>query len=413
MLYRIVVTGASGYIGARLIEYAKRSDCEVIVLGSRPPSFGGVTVPWRLGDNVPQAALAGAVAIVHLGHSWTSDATEGTGSANINLRGTVDLARAAIQAGVVHFVFASTTSARPQALNAYGRIKYAIEESLRALPGGAVTIVCARIGLVYGGPERAMYGTMTRLTDLAGVLPMIGLDREVQPIHVDEVCAGLMRLALEPPPGQNTFVLAGPKPMTFGNWLRTLRRARTGKSMMLVPIPISLALLACDATRLIPFMPSVSRERVLGLAGAAFMDSAADLATLGISARNPFDALALAPAARRRLIADAATMLVYVAGRRARSIGALSRLARALARDPASRVALPGPTHCWPGLLRLFEPIRPSMAHGLSRRLHLAAVVAETMPAPWPQPSLAAIVGQIILEVIALPFRLVLGRIRA
>ncbi len=174
--------------------------------------------------------------------------------------------------------------------------------------------------------------------------------------------------------------------MTFGDWLRTLRLARTGKRIRLVPIPIKAALLACDATRLIPFFPTVSRERVLGLAGAAVMDSAADLAALGIVPRDPFDALAATPAGRRRLIGDAATMLDYISGRRIRSFAALSRLTRALAHDPASRFALPGLTQRWPALLRLFEPIRPSMVHGLSRRLHLAAMVAETTPAQQPRP---------------------------
>jgi nucleoside-diphosphate-sugar epimerase len=410
MTHRVVVTGASGYIGAQLTAYARSRGCDVIVLGSRPVGFPGPVIPWRLGEPVPHAALEGAEAVIHLGHSWASDTAEGTGAGNINPRGAADFARAAIEAGVPRFVFASTTSARPQALNAYGRIKYAIEERLRALPGAAGHVVCARIGLVYGGPERGMYGTMAKLADLGVVMPMIGLDREVQPIHVDEVCEGLLRLALDPPSGRDTYILAGATPMTFGDWLRTLRLARTGKRMRLVPIPIKAALLACDATRLIPFFPTVSRERVLGLAGAAVMDSAADLAALGIAPRDPFEALAATPAGRRRLIADAATMLSYISGRRIRSFGALSRLTRALARDQASRFALPGLTRRWPALLRLFEPIRPSMSHSLSRRLHLAAMVAETMPARQPEPGLSAIVAQGMLETMALPFRLVLGR---
>jgi hypothetical protein len=64
----------------------------------------------------------------------------------------------------------------------------------------------------------------------------------------------------------------------------------------------------------------------------------------------------------------------------------------------------------WPALLRFFEPIRPAMQHGLSRRLHLAAMVAETLPAPrrWRATWCLRVTRQLALEVLALPFRFVL-----
>src|SRR5262249_59129045 len=99
-------------------------------------------------------------------------------------------------------------------------------------------------------------------------------------------------------------------------------------------------------------------------------------------------ALAECRPARRRLIAESAAMLRYVAGARVRSPGAVIRLARATRQDPASRRALPRLAVRWPALLRFVEPVRPSMNHGLSRRLHLAALVGQSLPAAQtaPQP---------------------------
>lgn len=417
MPQRLVVTGASGYIGTRLVERARARGCDVVVLGSRPAGAIGATtpaIPWRLGETPPLTAFAGATAVLHLAHDWASDRLNGTGPGNANPVGAEALARAARDSGVPRFVFASTTSARPEALNAYGRIKHATEERLKALPGSEGRILCARIGLVYGGPERAQYALMAKLATLP-VLPMIGLDREVQPIHVDEACDGLLALALDPPPGRQTVVIAGPRPVTFGAWLRTLRRARHGRGLLLVPVPIELALKACDWSKRISFVPTVERERVLGLAGAAPMPSAADLAALGLSLRDPARLLMECRPARRRLIAESAALLRYVAGTRVRSPGAIIRLARVVRRDPAFRRASPWPTVRWPALLRLFEPIRPATHHGLSRRLHLAAMVAETLPAqrrprgPW----WLAVALQLALETVALPFRLLLRGITA
>jgi len=414
MPQRLVVTGASGYIGARLVERARRSGCEVVALGSRPAASDVPSIPWRLGEPPPLTVFADATAVVHLAHDWSSDRANGAGPGNANLEGAEALARAAREAGVARFVFASTTSARREALNAYGKVKIAIEERLKALPGSEGRIICARIGLVYGGPERAMYGQMSKLAGLP-VLPMIGLDREVQPIHVDEVCDGLLALALDPPAGRHTVVVAGPVPVTFGNWLRTLRRARHGRRLRLIPVPIGFALMACDLSKAIPFVPTVGRERVLGLAGAAPMASAADLAALGLHLRDPARTLQATPVARRRLIAECRAMLRYVTGTRLRSPGAVIRLARVVQRDPASGRALPGLAVRWPALLRLLEPVRPDMQHGLSRRLHLAAMVAEVLPPPS-QPDRAwwrTIASQLVLEGLALPFRLFLGSLAA
>lgn len=414
MPQRLVVTGASGYIGTRLIERARRRGYEIVALGSRPAGTDIASFPWRLGETPPPAAFAGATAMVHLAHDWASDRANGAGPGNANPAGAEVLARAAREAGVARLVFASTTSARPQALNAYGKIKFAIEERLRALPHSEGRVICARIGLVYGGPERAMYGLMSKLAGLP-VIPMIGLDREVQPIHLDEVCDGLLALALDPSAERQTVVLAGPVPVTFGNWLRTLRRVRHGRRLRLIPVPTAFALMACDASKATPFVPTVDRERVLGLAGAEPMASAADLAALGLTTRDPASALLASPAARRRLIAECRAMLRHVTGTRLHSPGAIIRLARVVQRDPAFGRALPALAVRWPALLRFLEPMRPATHHSLSRRLHLAAMVAEALP-PQPRPQRPwwlTVASQVVLEGVALPFRLVLGRLAA
>ena len=414
MPQRLVVTGASGYIGARLVERARQRGCEVAVLGSAPPGSDVTAVPWRLGEAPRLTTFLGASAVLHLAHDWASDRLHGTAPENANLTGTQILADAARGAGLSRFVFASTTSARPEALNAYGQIKYAIEERLRVLPWSEGRIVCARIGLVYGGPERAQYALMSKLATLPA-LPMIGLDREVQPIHLDEVCDGLLALTLHPPLGRHAVVIAGTRPVTFGAWLRTLRRARHGRRMLLVPVPIRLALAGCDLSKRLPFVPTVERERVLGLAGAAPMPSADDVAALGLSLRDPMRALRQSRPARRRLIAESAALLRYVAGRRVRSPGAIIRLARAMRRDPASARALPWAATRWPALLRFVEPIRPAVQHGLARRLHLAAMVAETLPAQrrWRATWCLRVTVQVALEAVALPFRFVLRALTA
>ncbi|MGA2128890.1 MAG: NAD(P)-dependent oxidoreductase [Xanthobacteraceae bacterium] len=415
---RLLITGASGYIGGRLVELAAARGIEVAALGHAPHGSAVPAFAWRLGAQAPDpAAFAGVTAVIHLGHSWTSDARQKTSADNINLTGSDALARASFAAGVPRFVLASTTSVGPTARNAYGRIKHAIEHRLAALPAVGQGLVCARIGLVYGGAERALFGLMTRLVRMTPILPIIGLERRVQPIHVDEVCAGLLALALDPLPQRDgrasaTWVLAGPRPVRFADFLRMLRRAQTGGSIILVPIPTWAALLACDLTRLIPLVPTVDRERVLGLAGTRPMDSAADLAALGIEVADPALRLGFCRPARRRHTAEAVAMLRYMSGRSRLPASAIARLLRGIDRVDAGALGLPRLVMLWPALIRAFEPSRPHPGHRLADRLHLAAMVAECLPASKAPrrrrfPSLLA---QGLLELAALPFRPILSR---
>ena len=414
---RLIVTGATGYIGQRLCELAADRGWEIVVLGTAP-STGRIerSFVWRLGDDVPSTAFEGVTAVVHLAHSWNSDVEHRASSANINLSGAEKLAHAAFAAGVPRFIFASTTSARPQALNAYGQIKFALEKLLLALPVATGRVSCARIGLVYGGPEMGQYGLMSKLVRLTPVLPMVALDRHVQPIYLDEVVAGLLALATGPAPSRDGIadgisVLAGPAPVTFGEWLRMLRRSHTGKGLALLPIPAWMALLACDLTRLVPFAPTVDRERVLGLLGTSPMESAHDLAALGVEIIPPARRLAALRSVRMQIIAEARAMLSYVSGENRPPKAAIARLVRAFDRQGGQPLGIPRPVVNCPSLLRVFEPLRARTGHRLAERLHLAVMVAESMREQGRRrPNIPSLLGLAFLEAIALPFRLLLGR---
>ena len=278
---KLLITGASGYIGQRLAEMAQARGHQVVALG-RAPLEGFDFAAWRLGEGVPGDALAGAGALIHLAHDWSTDTRAG----DANGAATEKLARQAMAAGLARFVFASSTSARPDAANAYGRSKLASEARLAALPGAVGRIVNARIALVYGGPPRGQYGMMRRIAALSPVLPMVGLARQVQPIHVDEVCTALLALAERQDLSKDTYVVAGTA-MRFGAWLKLLRRAQGRGGVALIPLPVTPMLWACDLTRFVPGLPTVSRERVLGLARAAAMDAGDSLRELGLTPGDP------------------------------------------------------------------------------------------------------------------------------
>jgi nucleoside-diphosphate-sugar epimerase len=410
MAPRLVVTGASGYIGRQFVQRALARGYEITVLG-RSPVAGLAGHPWRLGDRPPPALLQGAAALVHLAQAWAADADAVDGE-NPNIYGAETLLQAAAEADIPCFVLASTTSARPDALNAYGRMKAGLEQRLlRGEFGDRVRI--ARIGLVYGGPRRAMYGLTLRVAALSPLLPMIGLDRKVQPIHLDEVCEGLLRLATQPDAGPDVYVLAGATPMPFADWLRLLCRLQTGRRLRFLPVPIALALFGCRLTALLPFLPTIDPERVLGLAGAAPMDSAPSLARLDLKPVDPVTRLQRELAQRPcpREAAEAHALLRYLGTPRP-SLGMLRRLMTGLRREGLAPLGLPKGLLRHPAAIAVFEPPANRQESKLARALYLADLVTEAEGPPRRTGflrNLLRIAGDLVL----LPVRLFLaGRFR-
>ena len=409
MIQHVIMTGANGYIGSRLVEIARSQGRRVTVLTRQPAGEDIVArrVAWSLGEPLPAAALDPALpareqALIHLAHDWRNPPGGGE-EGGLNLEGTRALLQSCRDVGLGRFVFVSSQSARADAANIYGRVKWRIEQELT---GGEVA---ARVGLVYGGKQQAMFGMLSRLTKLAPALPMIDPWREVQPIHLDEVCLGLLRLA----DGQQTgwIGLAGPVGMPFGRFLATLAREFHGKRLPILPVPLRAALLACDLSAAMPFGPTVDRERVLGLAGTRPMECAEHLRDLGLAVKPLEAGLRGEPASRKAVLAEGRVLLAFVLGAKPGN-ALLRRYARAVAAAGADGpLSLSRPLRAAPGLVRFVEPLRPGAPR--RRRLALATALAEASPdgeralSRRGRPaSLMALAANVALDGVAMPVRL-------
>lgn len=405
MAQRLIITGSTGYIGARLAATARELGFEVIEFGRRSGA------KWRIGDEPAASDLEGAAAVIHLAHSWATE-PEAAEENNINISGTVKLAEAARAAGVPHFVFSSSTSSRQEALNVYGRTKFRIEQHLAASSAAPIVRI-ARIGLVYGGPRVAMYGLMAKLAGLSPLLPMIGLSRKVQPIHLDEVAAGLLALATREDLQPQTFVLAQEKPISFAAWLSILRRSQGKGKLHFIPIPLGFALFACRMTKLVPLIPTVDPERVLGLAGAAPMESAESLRLLNLNPADPITVLTqeFAETDQEEPHGEAKALLQYL-GITPTELQ-LQRFGEGLRREGLSPLGLSPMLIRHPCLLALFEPPANRTQHRLARALYLADLASEPERYSTKKTGLFGAMLTIAGDVLLFPLRALLaGRYR-
>jgi nucleoside-diphosphate-sugar epimerase len=270
-----VVTGGHGYIGRALVARALRAGHSLTVLGLEPwPDDSVSSIIWHLGEPVPAAAWREPVdAVLHLAHTWHDTAPE---PSDINLVGSKELIDAARVMGVKRFVFASSLSSRADSCNRYGRVKFLLENILDR-PGE----VSARIGLVYGGPAGSLWGLFRRLVARLPVLPMIARRQSVQPIYLDDVAEGLLRLATVTSVPRRVVLATDPS-LEFGQFLKEARWRLYRRRLILLELPVTpiLALLGGLMWLGVPLMPV--RERILGLVGLAVLPAQADAAWLGL-----------------------------------------------------------------------------------------------------------------------------------
>jgi len=268
----VLVTGASGFIGQplvrRLLELGHRVRALVRPDTAEPAPAGAESVR---GDMRDAAALDGAArgmeAIVHLACA-TGIADERIARA-VNVEGTRALLDAARRHRVGRFVFISTISAMRRRLGPYGRTK---REGERLVADSGLPWVTLRPSLVYGPGDAGLFARLSSHLRTLPVVPVIGDGSiEIDPIHVDDVCAVIVQCLERADVLGRTYDLPGPERVTFNDFLARLSRL-LGVRKPVVHIPAGPALALASALGAIWKRPPVSVDNVLGMTSPATVD---------------------------------------------------------------------------------------------------------------------------------------------
>ncbi|MBR1090930.1 NAD-dependent epimerase/dehydratase family protein [Bradyrhizobium manausense] len=246
----VLVTGASGFVGRhvapalaregwsvrRAVRNAKGMDDEVVVESIGPDT------DWT-------AALEGVDAVVHLAarvhHQHEEHAVQLY--RNVNITGTLHLARAAATAGVRQFIFVSTVLVHgrsnegrapfseddvltPRGL--YGMSKAAAEAGLRTLARESdMNISVIRPPLVYGAGAKGNFALLTRAVNLGLPLPFAAIRNHRAFLAVQNLSSFIRRRLAQPDPASNfeIFLVADREQVSTPEFIERLARA-SGKS---------------------------------------------------------------------------------------------------------------------------------------------------------------------------------------
>jgi len=237
---RVVVTGATGFIGTHLLTRLTEEGHEVTALVRQPAAIPGMrkhgitAVLGDVGDEASVAsAMTGAEIVFHLARAKAHGARPSE-AFTVNVDGTRATARAAKRAGVSRFVYASsstvygsrsgfvseTTPVRPDA--AYARSKAGAESVVAAECGSAGVI--ARITAVMGSGCRSWIPLLKSAA--AGTLRLAGDgSNQHHPADVSDIVDGLMRCGFTSAASGRTYNLAGPEPLPISELRRIMTEA--------------------------------------------------------------------------------------------------------------------------------------------------------------------------------------------
>lgn len=192
---RILVTGATGFIGSQLVPVLLEEGHELRLL-SRVSAPQQTDNPELLTGSLPNKALCqqlcqGMEVAIHLAGIAHVTATPGELKRQ-NLDATVELAEAARAQGVKRFIFLSSSKAAWPTHSAYAGYKAATEKHLLALQDpGNFTVHCLRPALVYGPGMRGNLGGLLRVLARPHLPVFIKSSNALGMISVTDVCRAI------------------------------------------------------------------------------------------------------------------------------------------------------------------------------------------------------------------------------
>jgi uncharacterized protein YbjT (DUF2867 family) len=229
--------------------------------------------------DVLAAMLRGVDAVINAVGIFDEDGTQTFASLHVN--GPIELAHAAMGAGVRSFIQISALGADPASPFPYLASKGRADSLLGALP---LKVCIVRPSLVFSAR-----GQSTRMFARLAALPLTpvpdGGKQLIQPIHLDDLVDAMVQLVESPGEG-GVFNAVGPAPVSFRHYLRLFKKG-LGVAGGFISVPSAPLRLLLRLTEGIPGPRMANSDALAMLEAGNVGDSGPISVLLGKAPRAP------------------------------------------------------------------------------------------------------------------------------
>ena len=259
---KILVTGASGFVGRYLVNELAQSH-EIIACVRQKSNHMPSSVEQIISNNFFDIAIPQDVdVIVHLAgvaHNKNHSVDE---FKKVNVDGTLQLARKALQANVKRFIFMSsigvsgnsthgkafTEQDTPNPINDYTISKYQAEVALEELFKDTKTdLVIIRPPLIYAHDAPGNFSKLLMLIKLGQFLPFGCTHNQRSFISIENLVSFITACIYHDTKINETFLIADDEVISTKQLIQCVSSGM-GKSMILLPVPTKLLSTLADVT---------------------------------------------------------------------------------------------------------------------------------------------------------------------
>ncbi|MAC23643.1 SDR family oxidoreductase [Marinobacter sp.] len=276
----ILVTGGSGFVGSALIKRLLSEHRDILAVGRSDVNLPVETVKvssfselGALGQRLGSIdVVVHCAARAHIMNDNTVDPL--AEYRKVNVDGSLNVARHALEAGVKRFLFVSsikvngehtppgrpfTEEAAPAPEDPYGISKYEAERELQALCAETdMELVIIRPPLVYGPGVKGNFASMIRLMEKGLPLPLGAVRNKRSLVALDNLVDLIVTCVDSPAAANQVFLAADGQDISTTELLRNVANAM-GKPARLLPVPSGLLMLGASL-----FGKNAVAKRLLG-----------------------------------------------------------------------------------------------------------------------------------------------------